>query len=418
MEYLRKYFQHSLGCLLIASILCLLAQKDIAYSGTQKAKFSDTCQKIKIWTIAKLEWNKPLKLNLAWQYPDSPQTPLAINLSDLPGPKTYPLRPGFVPVWSPGGLAGIVEDGNGRTQPLVILLNRTITPISLPDTPYGVSRNSDGGAWVLFGKTLTRYDVQGKVLQTTDNPGGSHLIGAERDTSWILSLDQAWFVSAEGKSRGGWQWQGWTSSTVIGRSLCGWDRKLEWRRLRCLEPDGREHFMALNWLIKPKGGQILSVTKDTLLTRGSWIFSYNDTGRSEELKIENVGLTTTGEAFVSILTDDNQADVCLSNGKSYSLPAKYTNPSFSFPYNPRMSVIAVEGEKILTYGFDRAIWYKDSRVEKSFEVNDQTYQNSVFPHLWKSVDFAPTTVNRRDRTIILSSSGPNGIALIGVRWSP
>ena len=83
----------------------------------------------------------------------------------------------------------------------------------------------------------------------------------------------------------------------------------------------------------------------------------------------------------------------------------------------RSNVVAVEADRTLVYGFDRAVWYKGDKIEKSFTVDDNVYRNNIFPHHWRtSTKFV--TANSSDGTIIISTSGPTGIAIIGMRWNP
>lgn len=209
---------------------------------------------------------------------------------------------------------------------------------------------------------------------------------------------------------------------MLGKDLCSWDwdTKPRQSRLKCLTPAGQERYISLDGL-SDLSGEILAVTQNSLLTRGSRIYTYEDRRGSQELRLDNVGLTAQDEAFVSIDTKDGQADVCLSNGTSHRVSVKYTHPSWNpSPLVPRMSVVAVEGNRTLTYGYDQAIWYKNGLIDQQFKVNDWTYRNDVFPHLWDMLKFAiPTaTLNSTDGTIILSTSGATGIAIIGLQWQP
>jgi hypothetical protein len=82
-------------------------------------------------------------------------------------------------------------------------------------------------------------------------------------------------------------------------------------------------------------------------------------------------------------------------------------------------VVAVEGDRTLVYGFDRAVWYKGEQIEKSFAVdNNNDYRNDIFPHSWGINYNNFVTANSSDGTIIILTSGPTGMAIIGMRWNP
>lgn len=162
-----------------------MANHQLTSSDTPENQVAATCNKLKIWKIAKLEWGKPLELEIAEHYPALPSSMSAIDSSKISGPKFYPLRPNLAVNASPNGLASILKDGEGENQPLVVLLDHNSQTIRLPSKPYGVSVRSDGGAWILLGDKLIHYDAQGNALRTVSNPGGGYLIGAEDNSVWF-----------------------------------------------------------------------------------------------------------------------------------------------------------------------------------------------------------------------------------------
>lgn len=142
---------------------------------------------------------------------------------------------------------------------------------------------------------------------------------------------------------------------------------------------------------------------------------YSTGGINAEINIENPGLTPSGDAFVSIQTDDDRTEVCLSKGMGRRFSLKYNTPSLPIPL--RLAVVAVEGEKTLVYGFDRAVWYKGDQIENSFKVGDRRYRNDIFPYAWlRSIHFV--TAKSNDGTVIISTTGQTGMAIIGMRWNP
>ncbi|UBF30107.1 hypothetical protein K9N68_38675 (plasmid) [Kovacikia minuta CCNUW1] len=409
-----------LGTLLCFGVCVLAIRQDriLQAQEPQALRKPENCYKVDVWKISKLEWNRPLKLNLS-EINLLPSTGFnAVDYSKIPGPKTYSARPGLSLSASPGGLAGTLEDGAGRTQPTAVLLNETPRAIPLPVEPYSLAARSDGGAWVLFGEKLVRYDAEGNLKQSIRNPGGTRLVGVSGDAVWILSLDYAWFINAEGVIKGSWRWKGFLDSAGVGTSLCKLEGSIR-QRIKCLESSGKENIVTLKWLQNKPSGSLLALTSDMLFTGDSYSLNrYRKNGESDRIVLQNVGLTTQEDAFVSILANEDWADVCSANRRFYSVPTKYTNPSFEFPPIPQLTVVAVEGERTLTYGYDRAIWYKNGHAEKSFVVDERRYRNDVFPHIWMINGSDSISVKSSDGTMVLASSGPSGIALIGLRWKP
>jgi hypothetical protein len=381
-----------------------------------------SCMQLKIWTIAKKEWNNSIKLEVVEMQPPPPE---AAQVRGIPGPKYYPVRPYIETSVSPEGLASTVVKGNEQTMPTAILVNKTVKVIPLLESPGSLSARSDG-VWAISNQSpLFQYDTAGALKRSVEVPG-TEIIGVEEDAVWVMSLDEAWFVSASGKVRGPYPWKGFNSSVGSGIALCTLDGNSV-RRVQCLEPDGKKYVVPIA-LHQPIKGTLLSFSKARLLTVGiaGALGYYSTRNVNADLTIENAGLTSTGDAFVSINVDNKWADVCISNGTSRRLSIKYEKPDLpfsipfihnSFPFPLRLNVVAVEGERTLVYGFDRAVWYKGSRPETSFTVDDKRYRNDIFPHHWRtSTHFV--TANSSDGTIILSTSGPTGMALIGMRWHP
>ena len=383
-----------------------------------------SCMQLEIWTIAKQDWNNPIQLEVVEMQPPPPE---AAQVRGIPGPKYYPVRPYIETFVSPKGLASIVVKGDEKTIPTAILASKTAKVIPLLESPGSLSARSDG-VWAISNQSsLSHYDTAGALKRSVEVPG-TRIVGVEKDAVWVMSLDEAWFVSASANVRGPYQWRGFLGSIGSKQALCQLEGDTI-RRVQCLEPDGKKHFIPLS-LPQTLKGKLLSFSKDSLLTGdiASGDLDYYITGNvSAKLTIENAGLTSTGDAFVSINTNNNEwADICMSNGTSRRLYTKYEKQdvpfSFpfihnSFPFPLKLSVAAVEGDRTLVYGFDRAVWYKGSRVEKTFVVDDNVYRKDIFPHHWRTAtNFV--TANSSDGTIIISTSGPTGMAIIGMRWNP
>ncbi|MBW4491754.1 MAG: hypothetical protein KME26_01305 [Oscillatoria princeps RMCB-10] len=388
----------------------------------EKPTVASKCQNLSIWTIAFFKWNNPIKQELVEAKPLPPE---AAQITGIPGPKYYPLRPYIETSASPGGLASTFHKGDGETMPVAIWVGETARVIPLPEPPLGLSARRDGGVWMITHRDLLfHYDSTGAVKHTLKVPG-TDMVGVEGDAVWIVSSSrkQAWFVSADGDIKGPYPWEGFNSSIGSGEALCQLEGENP-RRVQCLEPDGKKRYVPLSLSENPSG-MLQSLTDDALLTvaLGTVPLSYYSTrGVTADLVVQNVGLTAAGDPFVSVGVDDNWvednwADLCLSNGVVKRFSTKYDNIFWPKGYKLRLNVVAVEGEKTLVYGFDRAVWYRGERVEKSFLVWDRRYRNDVFPYAWRAHrNFL--TVKSSDGTVILSTSGPTGMAIIGLRWNP
>jgi hypothetical protein len=399
--------------LVFFSAYLILTIGSMPFLKSEEPKSDMSCPKLDIWSIALLEWNNPIKLDVVdVGWPD----PSVAQITYLAGPKSYPMRPYIKQTFANStGLASIISQGDGETLPVAVLIGKTTRIIKLLKPPGNLSARSDGGVWTNY--PLSHYDSTGALKRVVEQVSGVQLVGAQQDAVWVIDLDRAWFVNAEGDVRGPYPWGGFYASVGSKQALCHLNRDAT-RRVECLEPDGKKRYPPLS-LPRERTGGLLSFSNDGLLTgniTGGSLNYYNTGGLAAKLTIENAGLTPTGDAFVSVRVDDEWADVCVSNGISQRVSLKYDDP-LRFPIPLRLSVVAVEGERTLVYGFDRAVWYKGSRPETSFTVDDKRYRNDIFPHHWRtSTNFV--TANSSDGTIILSTSGPTGMALIGMRWHP
>jgi hypothetical protein len=407
MEFLIQYRGRKAAYILVMVGLCLtLIAGQGNFRGYEKPMNVTNCPNLKIWTIAKLEWNNPINLEVVTLSPLPPdQAPTGI-----PGPKYYPVRPYIEETFAnPAGLASMVALGTGQTMPVAILVEKNTKAIQLSEPPLNISVRRDGGVWTNY--PLSYYDSTGNVKKVVKQLG-TDMIGVEGDAVWVMDSDKAWFVSSGGNVRGPYPWKGFNSSVGSGVRLCTLEGDST-RRVQCLEPDGKKHF--IHPLLPQKlRGKLLFFSDKWLLTAnitGGYLSHYSTTGITTKLNIKNAGITSKGEAFVSIGSDNKWADVCLSDGTSRRFSIKYHTPPL------RLSVVAVEGDRTLVYGLDRAVWYKGDRVEKTFVVDDNVYRKDIFPHHWRtSTNFV--TANSSDGTIILSTSGPTGMAIIGMRWNP
>ncbi len=114
---------------------------------SEESKSAMSCPKLEIWSIALLEWNNPIKLNVVdVGWPD----PSVAQGRYLAGPKSYPMRPYIQTFASSTGLAGIVSQINRVTLPVAILIGKTTKIIKLLQPPGTLSSRSDGGVWTNY----------------------------------------------------------------------------------------------------------------------------------------------------------------------------------------------------------------------------------------------------------------------------
>lgn len=376
------------------------------------------CQNLQIWKIAELQWNNPIQLELSQAKPPPPD---AGQIVGIPGPKRYQIRPYLKPFVSPVGLTNIVYKGSGEAMPLAISISNSINIIPLPEKPLNLAARSDGEIWVntQYGELL-HYDKTGLLQNAIKEVRGSRIIGAEKDAIWVINPGpkQAFFVTAKGDVKGPYTFEGLLKVQTLGLALCDLLQQ-NTATIKCLYPNGSEKIYPLSFSLK-RTEILLSFTDNQVLTMtlgGSPITSYKTGHQPANIYINNAGLTSDGDAFIFNRLDDKWGELCVSNGLSRRLPIEYNNPNFSIGISFTLAAVAVEGEKTLLFGLDRATWYKGDKIESSFVVDEESFVKYVFPHLWLS-NSESITAKSDDGTIILSTTGPSGMAIIGLRWNP
>ncbi len=366
---------------------------------------------IQIWTIAKLAWNHPIELEIVEAEPSYP----LFKKIEPPIPEL--LRPRLKPFASCGGIASLVIRGRNTVMPVAVLVGENSRVIWLPQPPNFLSPRSDGGVWVLNSEELVHYDSMGVKVRRLKILGNK-LFGVREDAVWVVGYgSEVWFVNAEGKMTYVKEWDTDSSRFILmpqKASLCQSDRSQP-SQLKCLDPDGKEHLVSLSFSVPPHE-QLLSCTDDQILTLDILALKYYDaSGVTYKLDVDNAGLTAGGEAFVSISTDEDWVDLYFENGTVQRIPSKYENSRGSLQ---GVTISAVEKDSILLTNFWRAIRYRGDSIETSFSVDPEHYRKDVFPHIWnmKYLFLEPTVTP--DGTVILSTNGPYGMALIGLRWYP
>ena len=410
MEVIVRYWRYILSFFLAFLLGLILNAKYATSWEAEKPMKATNCNNFTIWTIAFIKWNNPIKEDLVELKPLN-----AARIIPGPGPKSFPARPYIITNASPGGLASAVYKGDDENIQIALWVGNTVRAIPLAEKPLRLIARSDGEVWMSTHQAIFHYDSKGALKHKLNLPG-TDIIGIDGDAIWVMTDEKAWFVNANGDVRGSYPWKGFNSSVGSKQAVCQVVGE-EIGRLQCMEPDGKKHFIHLSSQI-PGGAQVLFFSDDHIITgNGMGYFHYYSTGGIvAELSIENAGLTPSGDAFVSMRTPNEWAEVCLNKGMGRRVSLKYNTQSSHIPRS--LSVVAVDGERTLVYGFDRAVWYKGEQIEKKLAVNyNHDYRNDIFPHSWgTSTNFV--TANSSDGTIIISTSGPTGMAIIGMRWNP
>lgn len=427
MEKVEKYKWRTIG-LSIAFILCMIVLTGCNNSSQTSLQISSplieppvikkNCPKVKIWKIALLEWNNPLPLKIVEELQPYPGG--AYSNAGIPGPKHKLTRPYLKTFVSPGGILGNLEQGDSKNMLVAVRLENNPKLIQLTKSPSALSARQDGGMWVNFGGTLVHYDADGKQIRSIKNLSPI-MVNVERDAVWSVDFEKtASFVSANGEVKGPYPWDGFRNSSAQGQNLCRINHEKP-GEIVCLEPSGKQRSIPLT-IAEKASGKVLKFTEKAFFTFFEKYFSYYDsTGIKSELKVENAGLTTTGEAFISLSLDEDWSEVCISDGTSRWTPVKYDKPLFKGKYTTlwgKMVVVAVDGDRTLTFGYDSAKWWRNNQIEKSLIVGENGYRQNVFPHEWLLNPKELKALNADDGTVIMSVTGPTGIALIGLRWNP
>ena len=124
-----------------------------------------------------------------------------------------------------------------------------------------------------------------------------------------------------------------------------------------------------------------------------------------------LGADAPGDAFISGRSD-GVVDMWLDDGthRQYRLPS-------DAPEQGALRAVALDGARTLIYGLDFGAWYQGDHIDRRFVVDEPVYRTEIFPHLWGLASSAHTT-SGPDGTVVLSTTGPGGLALIGLRWLP
>jgi hypothetical protein len=195
---------------------------------------------------------------------------------------------------------------------------------------------------------------------------------------------------------------------AFGSDLCALSKKPP-RELICITPAGEINVRDVN----PEPGLfegLLASTESGLITMsGGTLRRYNGLGKGAELVVQSAGLAADGRPFVSGRSGSD-VQLWVGEGPPLRLPLPTDVPALG-----AFRVVSVDGNRYLVYGQDKAFWYEDLNITDSFKVDEISYREEVFPHFW-SLGTPLRAVGQPDGSLLLSVSGPAGVALMSLRW--
>lgn len=359
---------------------------------------TEKAQGITLEIIARLAWNDTLELDIVDVEPPPDGSFLAV-----PGPRRRPTRPHLELFVGAHGSAARVLSGDGRVWPLMAVVKQTVTVSPLEEPPLALQLRQDGGVWVLNKTNLIHYDSSGRPVDRLQQSGIT-LVGSAENGVWVVGLDRAWFVEANGRISDPYPWSGGLGSAPAWNDLCALDKGKP-RRIQCLKPDGQRREISMP---SPVGQfeRLLAVTDAAIFTLGgATLRRYEANGDVAAITIQAAGLTAAGEAFAS----GREGPVVNLWGPNH-IPRRLPLPSDISPLGA-LPVVAVTDTQALAYGLGQAIWYKEDQIDRIVQVDEDIYRNQIFPQLWSlgGVNFVGV---RPDGVIVLTATGPAGIILI------
>jgi hypothetical protein len=358
---------------------------------------------IELALLTKLGWNDLPPVDVVEVGP-----PEGGSFFEVPGPKRRPVRPHLEPFAGAGGVAARLLRGDGVVIPVAVLPGPPLKLVPLSAPPVALSARSDGGLWILTQSALEHLDANGRRLLALDLTGLS-LVGTSSDDVWVVGHDDLWFVQANGQSptrlsqNAGFGWVG------SGASICAIEKN-DPRYVRCVEPNGTEQRSRLSAEPDPFAQLLLFKEGEVITRSGSVIRHYYPDGKTGEISVQAAGLTAAGEVFVSGREKSFVKLWLAGELLQFPLPPEVTSKD---PFR----VVSVENNRALVLGFDLAAYYEDEQVKKTFVVDDSNYGDEVFPKLWNLGGSGFTTAFP-DGRVLISASGPSGVALITLRFIP
>lgn len=358
---------------------------------------------IELWPILIIPWSEA-GLDIVDTGP-----PAGGSFIELPGPKRYPARPHLEPTMGSGGISARLVRADGELMAVIVSRDEVMTVVPVTESPLALSTRDDGQLWVLNPGRLVCVDLKGQEQHSTD-VSGFRLIGGEDDAVWVIGQENAWWVDNNGIVRGEYPWHAGLGSVGSAGTICGLYRDGS-THVRCLAEDGEDQTFPLPSSVGPLE-QLVAFANGVAITRaGAKLRHWDHTGLAAEIMIQAAGLTSSGDAFISGRSD-GVVDMWLDDGthRQYRLPS-------DAPEQGALRAVALDGARTLIYGLDFGAWYQDDHIDRRFVVDEPVYRTEIFPHLWGLASSAHTT-SGPDGTVVLSTTGPGGLALIGLRWLP
>ncbi len=357
--------------------------------------------------ITEIEWNNPLPLDVVIV-----EAPTEGSFIELPGPKKRPVRPYLQPFASSGGIAGRVLLGNQQALAMIVLIREGKTQfVKTTEPPIALSVREDGGIWALNQNNLALYDAQGNQVQTFELSGMTLLEGND-NAVWVIGYDKAWYVEANGTFSEPYLWKGQLNSGKSKEgSLCTLEKGKP-LHIHCLKANGEEQTLPFPFQRGPFE-KLLLYTKDKIITKSGPNFHlYNIlTSQMSTISIQNVGIASNGKIFASTHEDDGIKLWIDQTEKVLALPSNLSADE----QMEKQTVVAVDGEQYLIYGFGQAWYHKNGEngaIER-FRVNETRYENDIFPSLWQ-LDTIHSSTATLEGKIIMATSGPTGIAIVSL----
>ena len=316
---------------------------------------------------------------------------------EVPGPRRVPVRPHLELAGSPAGLAGRVVQGDGTVAALAL---RDSDIVALAGPALAVSARSDG-LWVMYRDRLVHHDKQGAAVRTVALSGIA-LVGSTDDAVWLAGADQAYRIAADGAVGGPWPWRDPLTSFGAGARLCARDRG-DARALVCLAADGARTSAAVPELAPLE--QPIALDGDRLITlQGTTLRLWRGAVQGGSWTLQVAGIDAGNAGFVVTTAGEH---VTLWRAGS---PAR-TLRSLT---GGALSAASVERDSVVLYGQGHAATYAGSAAATRAAIDEAGYRAAIFPAAWQLASVRGIAASGT-ASLVVSASGPAGLALIALR---
>jgi hypothetical protein len=333
---------------------------------------------------ALLRWQQPVPEELA------EIGPLEGSFLELPGPRRRPARPKLEPVTSYGGaLAARVLGGDGSPRPAVLLGGEVVT---LTSAPLALSARDDGGCWALHDGQLVHHDTDGSALRALALDAIA-LVPAPGDGVWAVGTRDARRIDGGGAVADPLEWHGGLGSAPADGGLAAVTRD----GLATLET------AASDAQLDPHE-QLLASAGGALVTRGGGGVRRRAGGQVEHVPLQAAGVADDGTPWVSGRAGPQTVELRLGTRvQRFDVP----------DHSPGvLRVVAVDGDVIIVAALDQAWRLRGGSVEEAFALDDDSYREQLFPHLWELTAVGATPAG----DLLVGASGPAGLAVLSLAW--